>query len=253
MPGIAKQLIVAADFPLNKSAPQDMFRSLSVQHQRLMKLAEALQHTGVMIKGHVSFLPNCSERISYLNSQGFACFADFKSDDIPRTMRSYAYILRSLNVEMATVYCQVGVKALQAFKEVAGDMQVLGFAFPSSFSEEEVKENYHVSSLEAYESSLRRAQAAGLDGMITPAWVLRNHWLQEHLGSMLRVAVGVRRDSDKNGEHAEIITPREAIMLGATHLVVGSPIVNALQPRTEALMFIDEIRQALVARERKRE
>ena len=54
------------------------------------------------------------------------------------------------------------------------------------------------------------------------------------------VVPGIRRAADAAGDQVRIATPREAAARGATHLVVGRPILNAPNPAAVLAEFMAE-------------
>jgi orotidine-5'-phosphate decarboxylase len=57
----------------------------------------------------------------------------------------------------------------------------------------------------------------------------------------LIVTPGVRPVGAAHGDQVRVVTPREAIAAGATHIVVGRPITAATDPAGEARAILAEI------------
>ena len=57
----------------------------------------------------------------------------------------------------------------------------------------------------------------------------------------LLVVPGIRRVSDAPGDQRRTAEPREAARLGATHLVVGRPILTAPDPAAALAEFLTEL------------
>ena len=74
-----------------------------------------------------------------------------------------------------------------------------------------------------------RVLFAGLAGVVSsPLEVDR---LRAGLGpDPLIVVPGIRRPSDDSGDQIRTATPTEAVRLGATHLVIGRPVLLAPDP-----------------------
>jgi len=90
------------------------------------------------------------------------------------------------------------------------------------------------------------AKSAGVDGVV--ASVQEARAIRRACGrDFLIVTPGVRpKDKDsaaatKNDDQARTATPTEAIKAGADFLVVGRPILAALDPRAAAQAIVDEI------------
>ena len=57
----------------------------------------------------------------------------------------------------------------------------------------------------------------------------------------LLVTPGVRPKGTATGDQARVLTPAEAVAAGASHIVVGRPITEALDPATAAREIIQEL------------
>ena len=55
----------------------------------------------------------------------------------------------------------------------------------------------------------------------------------------------MRPAGETHGDQARVVTPAEAISAGATHLVVGRPIVAALDPPAAARAILKQMDEAL--------
>ncbi len=71
--------------------------------------------------------------------------------------------------------------------------------------------------------------------------------LRKELGEgFALVTPGVRPAGAAAGDQARVVTPAQAIEAGATHLVVGRPILDAPDPAKAAADIVREIEQAAV-------
>jgi orotidine-5'-phosphate decarboxylase len=85
------------------------------------------------------------------------------------------------------------------------------------------------------------AVAAGLQGIVcSPQEV---SLLRRRLGpEPLIVVPGIRRRSDPASDQARVATAKDAVVNGATHLVVGRPILQAVDPASAFEEFLEEAR-----------
>jgi orotidine-5'-phosphate decarboxylase len=85
------------------------------------------------------------------------------------------------------------------------------------------------------------AAEAGLQGVVcSPQEV---SLLRRRLGPDLRIVVpGIRRRTDAAGDQARVATARDAVTNGATHLVVGRPVLQAADPTAAFEGFLEEAR-----------
>ncbi|MCG8468456.1 MAG: orotidine-5'-phosphate decarboxylase [Gemmatimonadetes bacterium] len=88
------------------------------------------------------------------------------------------------------------------------------------------------------------ARAAGMDGIVcSPQEIVA---VRDAVGSdMAIVTPGIRPAGTGAGDQKRTMTPAMAIKAGASHLVVGRPIVAAADPRAAALAIGEEIEHAL--------
>jgi orotidine-5'-phosphate decarboxylase len=68
---------------------------------------------------------------------------------------------------------------------------------------------------------------------------------RRHGARLLLVTPGVRPAGSAAGDQKRVTTPREAILRGADHLVIGRPITAAADPRAAADEIWREIAAAL--------
>ncbi|MGB8291084.1 MAG: orotidine-5'-phosphate decarboxylase, partial [Rhizobium ruizarguesonis] len=94
---------------------------------------------------------------------------------------------------------------------------------------------------------LRRAEqarAAGMGGIVCSAEEAAA--VREIVGSdMAIVTPGIRPDGSDKGDQKRVMTPFDALKAGATHLVVGRPVVKAPDPRDAARAILSEMVSAL--------
>ncbi|HEV8197193.1 MAG TPA: orotidine-5'-phosphate decarboxylase, partial [Gemmatimonadales bacterium] len=167
--------------------------------------------------------------------RGLSVFLDLKWHDIPNTVRGAIAAARGLGVRMATVHLLGGPAMLKAAAEAAGDaLAVVGVTVLTSHSEAEYAHTTGRPSVRLLDEAARLARmgmAAGLAGVVSsPLEVDR---LRSGLGpEALIVVPGIRRPSDDADDQTRTATPAEAIRQGATHLVIGRPVLLASDPQS---------------------
>jgi len=84
---------------------------------------------------------------------------------------------------------------------------------------------------------------AGCGGLVASAKEAGE--LRRELGEgFVIVTPGVRPAGAAAGDQARVVTPADAIAAGATHLVVGRPILEAADPARAAADIVAEIERA---------
>jgi orotidine-5'-phosphate decarboxylase len=165
--------------------------------------------------------------------RGLSVFLDLKWHDIPNTVRGAVAAARGLGVRMTTVHLLGGPAMLRAAVEAAGDdLAVVGVTVLTSHDEAEYAHTTGRPSVRLLDEAARLARmgmAAGLAGVVSsPLEVER---LRTGLGpDPLIVVPGIRRPSDDPDDQSRTATPAEAVREGATHLVVGRPVLQASDP-----------------------
>jgi len=84
------------------------------------------------------------------------------------------------------------------------------------------------------------ASAGGCHGVVASAHEAST--LRAEFGDdFLIVTPGVRPAGRDHGDQVRVVTPAEAIAAGASHIVVGRPITEALDPAAEAREILAQI------------
>jgi orotidine-5'-phosphate decarboxylase len=180
-----------------------------------------------------------------LISSGRKVFLDLKYHDIPNTVAAAVAEAAKLGVSLLTVHATGGRKMLQSAVEAAGSgPKVLAVTVLTSMQEHELSSiGVGGRLLEHVVNLAGVALEAGCSGVVSAAGELPT--LRARFGDrFLAVTPGVRPREAGHQDQARVATPAEAIRAGATHLVVGRPIIQAARPRDEADRILAEISQA---------
>jgi len=212
------ELILALDLPDRESA------------LRLIGRIPSLRWVKV---GSVLMTAEGPALVRELVGRGLSVFLDLKWHDIPNTVRGAVSAARGLGVRMVSVHLLGGPAMLRAAAEAGGDeMAVVGVTVLTSHDEAEYAHTTGRPSVRLLDEVARLARlgmSAGLAGVVSsPLEVDR---LRTGLGpGPLIVVPGIRRPSDDPGDQSRTATPAEAQRQGATHLVIGRPVVQATDP-----------------------
>jgi orotidine-5'-phosphate decarboxylase len=186
--------------------------------------------------------------VRLLIGRGLKVFLDLKWHDIPNTVAGAVTAAREMGVSMATVHTLGGTTMLEAAAVAAGtDLALVGVTVLTS--QDSTEYSRAVGRVEVDLSREVQRQAivaaeAGLRGVVCSA--LEVSLLRQQLGPDLYIVVpGIRRSSDSAGDQARVATAKDASSNGATHLVVGRPVLQAPDP---AAAFEEFVREAQCGR-----
>jgi orotidine-5'-phosphate decarboxylase len=173
-----------------------------------------------------------SPLVRTLIDRGCAVFLDLKWHDIPNTVAGAVRAARDLGVSMATVHTVGGTRMMAAAAEAAGDeMAIVGVTVLTSHDEESYGRavgRTKVNLGAEVERHAREAMEAGLAGIVcSPREIAR---VRAVVGDGRIVVPGIRRASDAADDQVRVATAAEAAADGATHLVVGRPVLEAPDP-----------------------
>ena len=190
------------------------------------KIVDDLDCEICMIKiGSISFNSIGNEIISYANNKGFDIFLDLKLHDIPNTVKKSIEGLISQPIKMLTIHTSGGKEMLIAAMEaVSGtDIKVFGVTALTSLSNDDTKVIFKRNISDQVNRMLDLAESAGIDGVVCSPHELE---LVNKRKSLLSIAPGIRLKGS-NDDQKRIMTPKEAIDLGADYLVIGRPITGS--------------------------
>ncbi len=179
--------------------------------------------------------------IETLKAEGLDVFVDLKLHDIPNTVARTVDVLIQGGASFLNVHCLGGFDMMQRASEQAqkssdtlgiDPVNVIGVTILTSHHPDALSQDLKTS-LPLKDMVLhlaKQAQNAGLHGVVCSpeeASVLR-----DVLGdAFLKVTPGIRPESyGKADDQARILTPKQALTQGATHLVVGRPIYESPEP-----------------------
>ncbi len=194
--------------------------------KKASELINKLDPKKCMVKiGSVAFNSIGHEIIYYAADQGFKIFLDLKLHDIPNTVKKSIQGLASLPIKMLTIHTSGGKDMMMAAMEATSRTQikVFGVTALTSLSDDETNEIFQRTSSEQVNAMLDLAESAGIDGIVCSPHELE---LVKKRGTLLAITPGIRLQ-DSNDDQKRVMTPKEAINLGADYLVIGRPITQS--------------------------
>ena len=215
-----KPIIVVLDYPDAKSA---------------LELAARLDPAECRVKVgkelHTAAGPNV---IDALMQRGFDVFLDLKFHDIPNTVASACRVAAAQGVWMMNVHASGGRRMMLAAREAvdfAGVKPLLiGVTVLTSLSDAEMSEvGFNGTAAENVMRLAMLSKECELDGVVCSAEEATG--LKAALGAQFQlVTPGIRLAGDAKGDQQRVVTPVDAVMLGADYLVIGRSITHAADP-----------------------
>jgi orotidine-5'-phosphate decarboxylase len=180
-----------------------------------------------------------------LADRGLQVFLDLKWHDIPNTVAGAVTAAREIGVSMATVHTLGGTAMLEAAAVAAGgELALVGVTVltshePASYARAVGRSEVDIP--REVERLALVAAEAGLQGVVCAPQEVS--LLRRRLGPDLDIVVpGIRRRTDPASDQARVATARDAAANGATHLVVGRPVLQAADPAAAVEEFLKEVR-----------
>lgn len=193
--------------------------------------------------GSILFTREGPSLVRELRARGLEVFLDLKWHDIPHTVAGAVTSALDLGVAMATVHTLGGSEMMrEAVRASGGRLGVVGVTVLTSHSPggyASATGRGEVSLLGEVERLARQAQAEGLRGVVCSPQEAA--LVRAALGPEAWIVVpGIRRPGDAAGDQQRTAGPAEAVRAGATHLVIGRPVLQAPDPRA-AFLELDKL------------
>ncbi|GGA37626.1 orotidine-5'-phosphate decarboxylase [Pelagibacterium lentulum] len=171
-------------------------------------------------------------------------FFDLKLLDIDNTVEKGVAAIAQTGATMLTVHAYPhAMKA--AVKGAAGSsLCVLGVTVLTSLDQDGLSEagyDIKIPALVAKRSLL--ARETGIGGIVASAFEAER--IRKIVGpEMAIVTPGIRPQGAEHGDQKRVMTPAQAVATGATHLVVGRPIVAVTDPKAAAQDILAQMGKA---------
>jgi orotidine-5'-phosphate decarboxylase len=173
-----------------------------------------------------------------------ALFIDLKFHDIPNTVAgAVRTICRNFNPAYLNVHAAGGRAMMEAAKAACeGDAKLLAVTILTSLKDDDLKNiGYGLPLAEQVTHLARMARDAGLSGVVCSAHEIEA--LRRSCGSEFELMVpGIRPAGSDTGDQSRVMSPKDALQTGATHLVIGRPITGAHDPAQAAQDILDSLK-----------
>ena len=227
------ELIVALDVPSREEACA-----------RVRQLGEAVSFYKI---GLELFAAEGPDVVKAVRGLGKRVFLDLKFHDIPRTVHNAVLSAGRLGVDLMTIHATGGQAMIRAAAEAAASFgenrpRILAVTMLTSLDASDL-EDIGVrgrTPAEQVLSMAKLARGAGADGLVSSPKEVGTLAAALEAGTLF-VTPGVRPSGGSVGDQKRVATPAEAVRDGATHLVVGRPILAASDPVAAARAILAEM------------
>jgi orotidine-5'-phosphate decarboxylase len=183
--------------------------------------------------------------VDAFHQRGFDVFLDLKYHDIPNTVAGACRAAARLGVWMLNVHASGGEAMMRAARDAVAAVSrpplVIAVTVLTSLGDADLEQvGFNGSANDIVVRLARLTRACGLDGVVCSAQEAPA--LRAATGDdFLLVTPGIRLPEDARGDQVRVVTPPEAVRLGASYLVIGRPITGAADP----VATLESIRQSL--------
>lgn len=172
--------------------------------------------------------------VEKLTRSDFGVFLDLKFHDIPNTVAKACSAASNLGVWMLNVHASGGMEMMQAAKQAvdssAGKPLLIAVTVLTSMNQQALNQiGIHTELATHVQNLATLTQEAGLDGVVCSAMEAKS--LRKNLGhDFCLVTPGIRPANASKDDQSRIVTPKDALELGSSYLVIGRPITQAANP-----------------------
>jgi len=169
--------------------------------------------------------------VKALHDKGFEVFLDLKFHDIPNTTAQAVCAAADMGVWMVNVHASGGRKMMETcverLKTGNYNTQLIAVTVLTSMGREDLADlGLDVQPFEHVKRLATLTKESGLDGVVCSAQEAK--MLRETLGAEFAlVTPGIRPAGSAADDQKRIVTPKQAMLDGSTHLVIGRPITKS--------------------------
>jgi len=176
-----------------------------------------------------------------LIEEGKKVFLDLKLLDIDNTVSKGVESVAKMGVDMLTLHAYPKAMRAAVTALSGSSMTLLGVTVLTSMDDNDLREaGYALDAADLVSLRAEQALAAGMGGLVASA--LEAEKIRQIIGPDLAlVTPGIRPTGADLGDQKRVMTPSKALNAGASHLVIGRPIMAALDRKAAAMAIAKEI------------
>ena len=203
-------------------------------------------HIGAVKLGLEYFDTYGPEGIIKIQNLDIPIFLDLKIHDIPQTVKKTIDTLSSLKPAILNVHALGGKKmmeyALQAISQSSPETNLIAVTILTSLDNDDLSiMGIDISTKNLVSNLAKLAKESGLSGVVCSSEEIK--MVRESCGNNFKIIVpGIRPEGSNKNDQKRVMTPKEAIILGADHLVIGRPITESKDPKNTAIEIVNSIK-----------
>ncbi len=214
--------------------------------EKALAIADQLDPTLCRVKvGKELFTHAGADVVKTLQQRGFEVFLDLKFHDIPNTTAQAVCAAADLGVWMVNVHASGGRKMMETcverLKKGNYSTQLIAVTVLTSLERADLVEvGLDVEPQQHVRRLAKLTQQCGLDGVVCSAQEAKI--LRQDLGQdFVLVTPGIRPAGSNQDDQKRIVTPKQAMLDGSTHLVIGRPITQSEHPKTTLMEILQTL------------
>ena len=238
---------------MNKEIRGKLIVALDVDNEkRALEIVDKLKDQVNFFKIGLELFTSCGpDIVAAVKAKGCDVFLDLKFHDIPNTAAKSTAAAARLGVSILNVHALGGYDMMKRCAEsIVAEAKaskiekprIIAVTILTSMEKKSLKKIGINDNIKIEVSKLAKlAKDASLDGVVASPSEVK--LIRRELGEeFIIVTPGVRPEWAATNDQKRIATPKEAVLNGATYIVVGRPIVEASDPLAAAKRVLEEIK-----------
>jgi orotidine-5'-phosphate decarboxylase len=173
------------------------------------------------------------EAIKKFKNKNIKIFLDFKLKDIPNTVYKAIKSLKDISPDYLTIHASGGLEMMKAAKKAQSEtnkkMKILAVTILTSLTNKDLKKMGSNSPIQTQVQKLAKtARLAKIHGIVCSAHEIKK---VKKVSKNFEIVVPGIRISNKVQDQKRVMSPKQALKLGATQLIIGRDITKG-NPKT---------------------
>jgi len=173
------------------------------------------------------------EAVKKFKNKNVKIFLDLKLKDIPNTVYKAIKSLRDISPDYLTIHASGGLEMMKAAKKAQSEtnkkMKILAVTILTSLTNKDLKQMGSKTPIQTQVQKLAQtARLAKIHGIVCSAHEITK---VKKVSKNFEIIVPGIRISNKVQDQKRVMSPKQALKLGATHLVIGRDITKG-NPKT---------------------